>query len=236
MPWHERPAVRVRDENRTPACLERVKGRAIAAVRHVHGHPRLVHALDDGHAEVRQALVTALGRAIADQIPCVVGELGHALAQPVEQIDIVGRPKMFGVLDSEQDADAPGRLHAIQIDGAVDSQERLILIRQKRVPRSDELQRLRMGIGTTRADGDVEDVDPRRPEWPEIIGRERVRIRHPAAELREVQRQRAEHVDDRRPPNQVDGARGILFRARGQEPVPPAAHDGNASRVQADAA
>jgi hypothetical protein len=69
MSWHQRPAVRVRDENRTPACLEGVERRAVAAVRHVDGHSSLVHALDDGHAEVRQALVTPLGRAVADQVP-----------------------------------------------------------------------------------------------------------------------------------------------------------------------
>jgi hypothetical protein len=37
-------------------------------------------------------------------------------------------------------------LHAVQIGGAVDPQERLILIGQKRVPGGKELQALRMGI------------------------------------------------------------------------------------------
>ena len=48
---------------------------------------------------------------------------------------------------------------------------------------------------------------------------------HPAPELGEVERQRAEHVDHCRPLHEVDGPRGVLLLARGKESVPPAAHE-----------
>ena len=61
-------------------------------------------------------------------------------------------------------------------------------------------------------------------------------MRNPPCELREVQRERAEHVDHRRPLHQVDGARGILLLAAGEEPVPPAAHERGAAVTAATVA
>ena len=45
--------------------------------------------------------------AVADQIPCVVGELRHPLAGRVERVHVVRGAEVLGVLDPEEDADSP---------------------------------------------------------------------------------------------------------------------------------
>jgi hypothetical protein len=236
MSGHQGAAVRMRDQHRAFADLERVERRAVAAVRDIDGHPGLVHARHDRHAEIGQTVVAALGGSIADQIARVIGQLRDPLAGSVEQIDVLGGAEVFGVLKPEQDANAARPLNPIEIRGAVDPQEPLILVGEKRVPRREELHALRVRVGSADPHGDMEHIDARLPEGPEVRWNERVGIGHPASELREVQRERAEHVDHRRPLHQVDGARGILFLAGGKEPVPPAAHERGADRGDADVA
>ena len=70
----------------------------------------------------------------------------------------------------------------------------------------------------------------------EIGLRERLGIGHPPPELREVQRQRAEHVDDRCPADQVHGASRILALACAEQTIPPAVDQRSADRGDAGAA
>ena len=61
----------------------------------IHGHADFVHALHNGDAEVRQTVVAALGRAIADQRARIVGKLRDTLAEAVEIIDVIHLAKML---------------------------------------------------------------------------------------------------------------------------------------------
>src|SRR5687768_3722969 len=107
--------------------LESVNGGAIAAVGNIDRHSDFVHSLDDADAEVRNAFVTPLGRAVADQVAGVVSQLGDALADTVKEVDVVDSAKLFGVLQANQDADLARAFYAIEIGRTVDSHEVLIV-------------------------------------------------------------------------------------------------------------
>src|SRR5262245_61220655 len=85
--------------------LESVKGGAVAAMRDVDRHSDFVHALNDADAEVGNTVVAPLSRAVADQVASVVSQLGDALADAVKEIDVFRTAKLFGVLQTDADAD-----------------------------------------------------------------------------------------------------------------------------------
>src|SRR3546814_10871102 len=86
----QRAAVAVRDRDRLGREVDGVEGRAVAAVRDVDQHPDRVHRLDDPRAEVAHAAVDAVGRPRSDAILRIVCELGAALADLVEGLDVSG--------------------------------------------------------------------------------------------------------------------------------------------------
>ena len=101
----ERAAVGMRDQDRLLRDLESVERRAVAAMRNVHGHPDLVHPLDDRDAEIADAFVAPFGRAVADQVARVVSELRDALAEAAERIDVGRAAEMLGILHAQNHAD-----------------------------------------------------------------------------------------------------------------------------------
>jgi hypothetical protein len=49
-----------------------------------------------GRAEIAQPFVVTLRGAVADHVARIAGELGNALAQPVEQVHVFGCAEMLG--------------------------------------------------------------------------------------------------------------------------------------------
>jgi hypothetical protein len=180
--------------------LDRLERGAVAAVRDVDQHAGLVHRLDDLDAVVGDAAVDALGRAAADQVLRVVGELRAAQAQVVEVLHVLGAAELVGVLQAHDDGDLARGLGAVDVLGAADQREHLAVAPGETAPRGDELQRLGIGFRAADADRIVERGDARGAEHVRLgIGqrqRERVRI--------EVDLERRQHVDDERALHDVD--------------------------------
>ena len=105
---NQRAAVGMSYQDGPAGRFDRVQGGAVAAMRNVHGHADLVHALDDGRAVFAQTAICRVGRSSADPV-AAIGELRDALAQTVEAIHILDRSKMFGVLLADQDANRAER-------------------------------------------------------------------------------------------------------------------------------
>ena len=122
----ERAAVRVRDEHWFLRDLERIERRAVPAMGDIDRHADAVHALDDRDPEITEPFVTALGRAVADEVATVVRQLRDTLTKSVERIDVIGSAKVLGVLNAEDDADLSGGLDAVEVGRAVDAQKILV--------------------------------------------------------------------------------------------------------------
>src|SRR6202022_693994 len=110
------PAVGMSNEDRLSGSVESVPGSPVAAMRDVHGHAGLVHALNDRRAVFAQTAICCVGRAAANPV-AVIRKLRDSLAQSVKAIHILDGSKMFGVLQAEQDAHRAQRLSPIEIGG-----------------------------------------------------------------------------------------------------------------------
>ena len=58
-------------------------------MRKVDDDPQLVHALDNGDAEIREPRIRALGAAVAEQVVRVVGQLDAPRSLFVEGVEVV---------------------------------------------------------------------------------------------------------------------------------------------------
>ena len=142
--------------------------------------PTLFMRCDDRDAKIREAVVSALGGAVADHVAGVIGQLGYPLAQRMEEIDVVGRAEVLGILDAEQDADLLARLDAVQHRGAESIRiSAVVVMREKAVPESEKAKDIRIARRLRRSDRDVEDGDAGIPEPLQIGGREIGRPLHP---------------------------------------------------------
>src|SRR5262245_4722403 len=110
-------AIGVRDQHRLFGKLERVQRGAVAAVRYVDRHADFIHPLDDGRAKIRDALITTLGGAVADEVARVISQLRNTLPQPAKEIHVGGRAKLIRILKAQNDPDPSGTLHAVEITG-----------------------------------------------------------------------------------------------------------------------
>ena len=126
---------------------------------------------------------------------------------------------MLRVLKAQDDPDLSRLLDAIEVAGAVDAHEALVLSCEERVPLRDEIQRVRVRVRPAGADGNVKNVDPRFLILLELFGAEELGVRLPFREQREVERQWAEHVDDERVVDEAHGALRVLGRRRREQPV-----------------
>ena len=86
----ERAAIRMRDRDRPLGELDRVKRRPVSAMGDIHQHADLVHRSDDRCAEIADPAVDSVRAAGADEILAVIRELGAALAELVELLDVLG--------------------------------------------------------------------------------------------------------------------------------------------------
>ena len=128
---------------------------------------------------------------------------------------------MLRVLEADDDPDLSRLLDAIEVAGAVDAHEALVLSGEERVPLRDEVQRVRVRVRPAGADGDMKNVDPRILILLEFLRSEELGVRLPFREQREVERQWAEHVDDERVVDEAHGALRVLGRRRREQPVAP---------------
>src|SRR5687768_17056572 len=184
--------------------LKSVQRGAIATVGDVDRHSDFVHPLDDGDAEIRNAIVASLGRAVADQVAGVVGQLGDALADTVKEVDVVWPAKLFGVLQADADADLARRLHAIEVGRTVNAHYVLIVVGDKTVPSSKHSQCTVVSVRSAKTNGDVKDVDAGIFVRLQVGSRETLGIREPAVLFRKVEREWTEHVDNNRLLDQID--------------------------------
>src|SRR5512140_421469 len=124
----------MRDGDRLSRCLDRIEGRPVTAMRHVHEHPDIIHRLDDVAAEVAQAPVLALGAAAADEILTVIGELSAAQPELMESLHVLALAELVCVLDPHDDCDFPGTLGLIEIGGLADEREETGIAPGKTLP------------------------------------------------------------------------------------------------------
>jgi hypothetical protein len=192
--------------------LDRVERRPVAGVRDVHEHAGLVHRRDDRGAEVADAAVHAIRAAAAEQVLAVVGELRTALAELVERLDVLRPAEVLGVLQAHDDRDLAGRFRAVEVGGLVHDGEQIRIARREAHPAGQEAEGLFADFGAAGADRIVEARDAARAERRDLGRRQRIGV-----SLRtEVDLQHAQHVDDERAADEVDGARGIFARAVGE--------------------
>ena len=155
----EGPDVRVSDQDGLLRGLEGVERRAVAAVGHVHRHPDIVHPLDDRDPPVRQAAVDPVGRAGADQVAGVIGQLRHALAEPVEVVHVVQRVEVIGVLHAEDHAGAAASRRLVEVRGSGDAEHPVSVVRDDAVdsrhPLEDRFPRPE-GAGSHRVENGVD--------------------------------------------------------------------------------
>jgi hypothetical protein len=118
VPGYQGAAGGVGEDHGLGRGIERIERGLIAAVRHIHAHAHLFHALHDRQPEDRKAAIAPLQKAAAD-----VGQLRDALAQAEERVHITGAAKMRGVLHGQHDADLAGLVRAFEIARAGDAQQ-----------------------------------------------------------------------------------------------------------------
>src|SRR6185295_9047917 len=94
-------------------------------------------------------------------------------------------------------------------------------------PTGDPIEDRRVGVRLVGLDGGMEDVHPRTLQPLEIAGAKAAGLALPGVELRPVEGEEAEHVDDGRPPDQLDGAGGILHPLVGEEAVASPVDEGS---------
>src|SRR3982074_732070 len=91
-------------------------------MRNVHCHTQFVHALDDPDPIVTQSSICRVVGSASNPIASI-GKLGNPLAQSVEQVHILERSKVLGILLPDQDADLAHCLDTCEIDRSVDTNE-----------------------------------------------------------------------------------------------------------------
>ena len=82
--------------------LDHVQRGAVAAVRDIDRHAEPVHPRQNPFTVSGEAPLPGIGGAAAQAI-VVIGELGHALPQFVERIDVVHRPEVIRILLADDD-------------------------------------------------------------------------------------------------------------------------------------
>src|SRR5690606_30345446 len=151
-------------------------------------------------------------------------------AEGVEEVHIVGATEVVGVLEPQDHADLPGRLHPLQVAGAVDPQERLIVPGEEAVPEGEEAEGVAVGVEAAEPDGRVEDRDPGLADLAQVVRRERLGIAVPPRLPFPVEREEAEHVDDQGALDQPDRTRRVLLRRVGEEAIPAQIDHGREDR------
>ena len=221
MPIGEHPTVRVRDEHGFLRKLECIERRAIAAVRHVNRHAHFVHAIDNGHPKVADALVSPLGGTVTNEIAAVVRELRNALPERVKKVDVIWTTKVLGILQTEDHRDLLRGLHARKVVDRVNAHEPLVAAGNKRIPAREKLKGPFVRVGSAKPNGRMEDIDARIEEYLELFLRKRLGIRLPLCLVREVECEHTEHVDHQRPLHERDRARRVLSLTLREQLVSP---------------
>src|SRR5206468_9968375 len=118
--------------------FESVERRPVAAMGDVNSHSHLIHALDDGHAELTNAVVAPLRASVTNQVAAVICQQRYTLPQLIESIDIVWGAKMFRVLQSQNNADFAGALRSVDACCVVYAHEVLAVMRNKSIPQTEK--------------------------------------------------------------------------------------------------
>src|SRR5947209_7508586 len=147
----------MRDQYWLLGDFKRVQRRAIAAMRNIDSHAKLVHPRDDRHPEVADAIVASFGGTVSDQIPRIIGELGDALAEAEEKVHVVGPAEVFRILEPQQHANFAGFLQLIERTRRVNTHQAMAMMRNETVPQPEKLQAIGVSVRSAIADRDVED-------------------------------------------------------------------------------
>src|SRR5581483_193536 len=155
----EGAAIGMSDEDRCLRDFESIERGAVAAMSDVNGHSHLIHPLDDGNAEIANAVIAPLRAPVTNQVAAVVGEQRDALPELIETIDVVWSPKMLGVLQPQNNADFAGALRGIDACCVVHAHEVLPVMRDKSIPQTEKPHHLVVRIWSGCSYSDVHDVD-----------------------------------------------------------------------------
>ena len=138
MSRQQRAAAGMREDHRPRRRIERIKRRAIAAVRQVHRHADSIHPRHDVVPEHGQAAVICLEKPRADAVLIVVRELRKTLSEREEGVDVVRRAEMIGVLERDHDPDLPCLLRRLEVRRVADPHEPVGITGNEAVPVSEE--------------------------------------------------------------------------------------------------
>src|SRR5438874_13773595 len=116
-------------------CIERG---AIATMSDINGHSYLINTFDDRNAEITDAIVTSLCASVADQVAAIICEQRYTLSELIKSIDVIWRPKMLGVLQSQNNADFAGALCGIDACRAVYTHQVVPMMRNESIPQTEK--------------------------------------------------------------------------------------------------
>src|SRR6202453_4675155 len=136
----------------------------------------------------------------------------------VEAIDIVDGPEMPRVLLPNDDAQPAAGLDAVQVAGTIDPQEFAGVSSDELIPAVDVAQGTGVNIAIREAHRGMENRGSRGAQLLEIMRSKAGRLGLPGRQLRVVERQQAQHVDDSAAVNQIEsqrGIRGFVWHKRG---------------------
>ena len=176
------------DQHRRFGDFKSIKRSAVAAMRDVDGHSHLIHPIDYSNAEITDSVVASLRAPVADQVTAVIREQRHTLPELIETIDIVRAPKMFRVLQAQDNADFAGVLGSVDACRVVHAHQVLSMMRNKSIPQTEKPHHLVVCIWSDRSYSDVHHVDPGIFKALKIGDRKGLRIREPGRALIPLQR------------------------------------------------
>src|SRR6266480_6284032 len=209
-------------------CIERG---AVAAMSDINGHSYLINTFDDRNAEITDAIVPSLCASVADQVAAIICEQRYTLSELIKSIDVIWRPKMRGVLQSQNNANFSGTLRGIDACCAVYTHQVLPMMRNESIPQTEKPHHLVVRVWPGRSHADVHRVDPGIFETLKISSAKCFRIREPSWLLVSLdgrqhskQREGVKHVHYCAALNQIDGA-GRVFGRGLREELKPATVD-----------
>src|SRR5215510_2657240 len=123
---------------------------------------------------------------------------------------------MIGVLQTKENTHTTRSLDPLEVRSTVDPHKILALSGNESVPVGEEPERFQICISPPNSDGDVKDIDPGIFVWLEVGGGKAFGIGKPLRLFGKVEGERAEHIDNGRPLNQIDSPRCVFDGRTGE--------------------
>jgi len=142
---------------------------------------------------------------VAGPVSRVIGDLRQSLAHPVECVNVIQASEMIGILHANDNAYLAFRLCPREVVRVIHAHEIVRMLVDKSVPVREPLQGDGVRLAGLKRHCRVEYVDPGVAQLLKVVFSESTWGSMPLIEQRPVQGQQAQHVDNVRLSDQVDG-------------------------------